>query len=151
MSTTEREFEPRVTAFVCTWCTYAGADLAGTSRLKYAPNVRVVRVPCTGRVDPLFVLKAFERGADGVLISGCHPGDCHYAEGNYYARRRWTVFRDLLLYLGIEPERLQFSWVSAAEGAKWADLINDLTAKLRALGPFQGYRALMAASQGTSE
>jgi len=148
MTTPDSSFEPRLVAFVCTWCTYAGADLAGTSRLKYAPNVRVVRVPCSGRVDPLFVLKAFERGADGVLVSGCHPGDCHYAEGNYYARRRWTIFRDLLLFMGIEPERLQFSWVSAAEGAKWADLINGVTAKLRTLGPFQGYRALAEASQG---
>jgi coenzyme F420-reducing hydrogenase delta subunit len=148
VSQPESPFEPRITAFVCTWCTYAGADLAGTSRLKYAPNVRVVRVPCTGRVDPLFVIKAFERGADGVLISGCHPGDCHYTAGNYYARRRWIIFRDLLLYLGIEPERLQFSWVSAAEGAKWAELVDDVTTKLRTLGPFQGYRELVGASQG---
>jgi len=150
MSAAEKEFEPRITAFVCNWCTYAGADLAGTSRLKYASNVRVIRVPCSGRVDPLFVVKAFERGADGVLVSGCHPGDCHYAEGNYYARRRWTIFRELLLLLGIEPERLQFSWVSAAEGAKWAGLIDDLTAKLRAVGPFRGYRELTEASQGPS-
>jgi len=148
VSQPESTFEPRITAFVCTWCTYAGADLAGTSRLKYASNVRVIRVPCTGRVDPLFIIKAFERGADGVLISGCHPGDCHYTAGNYYARRRWIVFRDLLLYLGIEPERLQFSWVSAAEGGKWADLVNDVTTRLRTLGPFEGYRALIGASQG---
>jgi len=148
MATTEKEFEPRIVAFVCNWCTYAGADLAGTSRLKYASNVRVIRVPCSGRVDPNFVIKAFERGADGVLVSGCHPGDCHYAEGNYYARRRWTIFRELLDLLGIEPERLQFSWVSAAEGAKWAELINDLTAKLRQVGPFTGYRELAEASRG---
>ena len=146
----DSRFEPRIVAFVCNWCTYAGADLAGTSRLKYASNVRAVRVPCTGRVDPLFVIKAFERGADGVLVSGCHPGDCHYAEGNYYARRRFTVLRDLLLFLGIEPERLQFSWVSAAEGAKWADLIDELTATLRAIGPFEGYRELAEASEGSS-
>ena len=150
MSTTEKDFEPRIVAFVCNWCTYAGADLAGTSRLKYASNVRAIRVPCSGRVDPLFVLKAFERGADGVLVSGCHPGDCHYAEGNYYARRRWTLFRDLAQFLGIEPERLQFSWVSAAEGAKWADLINSLTESLRGLGPFKGYRQLAEASHGPS-
>jgi coenzyme F420-reducing hydrogenase delta subunit len=142
------EFEPRIVAFVCTWCTYAGADLAGTSRLKYASNVRVIRVPCSGRIDPLFIIKAFERGADGVLVSGCHPGDCHYAEGNYYARRRFAVFRDLLGFLGIEPERVQFSWISAAEGAKWADTITNLTAQIRALGPFQGYRSLVEASQG---
>ncbi|MFW6107463.1 MAG: hydrogenase iron-sulfur subunit [bacterium] len=144
----QETFEPRIVAFVCNWCTYAGADLAGTSRLKYASNVRVFRVPCSGRIDPLFIVKAFERGADGVLVSGCHPGDCHYAEGNYYARRRFTILRDLLLFLGVEPERVQFSWVSAAEGAKWADLVNELTAKLRAVGPFQGYRALDEASQG---
>ena len=149
MSASDQEFEPRIVAFVCNWCTYAGADLAGTSRLKYASNVRVVRVPCSGRVDPLLIVKAFERGADAVLVSGCHPGDCHYAEGNYYARRRFTIFRDLLLFVGIEPERVQFSWVSAAEGAKWADLIDDLTAKVRAIGPFAGYRALVEAAQGT--
>ena len=148
MSATDTDFQPRIVAFVCNWCTYAGADLAGTSRLKYAANVRVVRVPCSGRVDPLYVVKAFERGADGVLVSGCHPGDCHYAEGNYYARRRWTVFRELMFYLGIEPERLQFSWVSAAEGAKWADLINGLTEQLRSIGPFTGYRDLIEASKG---
>ena len=142
------EFEPRIVAFVCTWCTYAGADLAGTSRLKYASNVRVIRVPCSGRIDPLYIIKAFERGADGVLVSGCHPGDCHYAEGNYYARRRFTIFRDLLLFLGVEPERIQFSWISAAEGAKWADTIDTLTAQIRALGPFQGYHALIEAAKG---
>lgn len=141
-------FEPRIVAFVCNWCTYAGADLAGTSRLKYASNVRVFRVPCSGRIDPLFIVKAFERGADAVLVSGCHPGDCHYAEGNYYARRRFTILRDLLLFLGIEPERIQFSWISAAEGAKWAEVINSLTAQIRELGPFEGYRELVQASQG---
>jgi len=150
MSATDTEFQPRIVAFVCNWCTYAGADLAGTSRLKYAANVRVVRVPCSGRVDPLYVVKAFERGADGVLVSGCHPGDCHYAEGNYYARRRWTIFRELMFYLGIEQDRLQFSWVSAAEGGKWADLINDLTSKLKSLGPFTGYQQLIEASKGTA-
>jgi coenzyme F420-reducing hydrogenase delta subunit len=129
-------FEPRIVAFVCNWCTYAGADLAGTSRLQYAPNVRVVKLPCTGRINPLFVLKAFEGGADAVLVSGCHPGDCHYTSGNYHARRRWTLFRDLLDLTGIDPRRLHFSWVSAAEGQKFADLINDITAKVREAGPF---------------
>ena len=147
-ATSHDEFEPRIVAFVCTWCTYAGADLAGTSRLKYASNVRVIRVPCSGRIDPLYIIKAFERGADGVLVSGCHPGDCHYAEGNYYARRRFTIFRDLLLFLGVEPERIQFSWISAAEGAKWADTIDTLTAQIRALGPFEGYHALIEAAKG---
>ncbi len=139
-STTEAaagEWEPRIVAFVCNWCTYAGADLAGTSRLQYEPNVRIVKLPCTGRIDPLFILKAFEGGADGVLVSGCHPGDCHYTSGNYHARRRWTLFRQLLDFTGIAPERLFFSWVSAAEGQKFADLINELTAKIRDAGPFE--------------
>ena len=137
-------FEPRIIAFVCNWCTYAGADLAGTSRLQYASNVRIVRLPCTGRIDPIFILKAFERGADGVLVSGCHPGDCHYTAGNFYARRRWAVFRDLLEFIGIPLDRVQFSWISAAEGGKWADTINDVTAKVRALGPFHGYQTISA-------
>jgi len=130
-------FEPRITAFVCNWCTYAGADLAGTSRLQYAPNLRIIKLPCTGRIDPLFVLKAFENGADAVLVSGCHPGDCHYTSGNYHARRRWTMFRKLLAMTGIGDDRLFFSWVSAAEGQKFADLVNDVTAKVRQAGPFR--------------
>jgi F420-non-reducing hydrogenase iron-sulfur subunit len=130
------EFEPRIVAFVCNWCTYAGADLAGTSRLQYPANVRLVKLPCTGRIDPLFVLKAFEGGADGVLVSGCHPGDCHYTSGNYHARRRWTVLRDLLGLTGIDDTRLVFSWVSAAEGQKFATLIRELTAQVKAAGPF---------------
>ena len=138
-------FEPKITAFVCNWCTYAGADLAGTSRLKYAPNVRVIKVTCTGRIDPLFLLKAFEQGSDAVLVSGCHPGDCHYTSGNYHARRRWTVFRKLLEFSGIDIRRVQFSWVSAAEGKKWADLINDFTEEVRALGPFEDYKRLCKA------
>jgi len=130
-------FQPRIVAFVCNWCTYAGADLAGTSRLPYAPNVRIVKLPCTGRIDPLFILKAFEGGADAVLVSGCHPGDCHYTSGNYHARRRWALFRRLLDFTGIDDRRLYFSWVSAAEGRKFADLINDVTEKVRAAGPFE--------------
>ena len=130
-------FEPRIVAFVCNWCTYAGADLAGTSRLAYAPNVRIVKLPCTGRIDPLFILKAFEGGADAVLVSGCHPGDCHYTSGNYHARRRWAIFRRLLSFAGIDERRLHFSWVSAAEGQKFADLIKDVTEKVRAAGPFE--------------
>jgi F420-non-reducing hydrogenase iron-sulfur subunit len=129
-------FEPRIVAFVCTWCTYAGADLAGTARMAYAPNVRIVKLPCTGRIDPLFVLKAFEGGADAVLVSGCHPGDCHYTSGNFHARRRWALFRRLLSFTGIDERRLFFSWVSAAEGRKFADLINDITEKVREVGPF---------------
>lgn len=129
-------FEPRIVAFVCNWCTYAGADLAGTSRMEYPSPVRLVKLPCTGRIDPLFVLKAFEGGADGVLVSGCHPGDCHYTSGNYHARRRWAVFRELLDLAGIDERRLVFSWVSAAEGRKFATLIRELTDQVRAAGPF---------------
>jgi coenzyme F420-reducing hydrogenase delta subunit len=131
------DFEPRIVAFVCNWCTYAGADLAGTSRMQYAPNVRIIKLPCTGRIDPAFILKAFEGGADAVLVSGCHPGDCHYTSGNYHARRRWAVFHKLLDFTGIDPGRLYFSWVSAAEGRKFADLINQITQSVRALGPFE--------------
>jgi coenzyme F420-reducing hydrogenase delta subunit len=131
-------FEPRIVAFVCNWCTYAGADLAGTSRLSYAPNVRIIKLPCTGRIDPVLVLKAFEGGADAVLVSGCHPGDCHYTSGNYHARRRWSIFRRLLEFTGIDARRLHFSWVSAAEGQKFADLINDVTNQVRQAGPFDG-------------
>ena len=142
----EAVFQPKIIAFVCNWCTYAGADLAGTSRLKYDANIRVLRLPCTGRIDPLFILKAFERGADGVLVSGCHPGDCHYNTGNYHARRRWTLFRELLEFVGIDLQRLQFAWISAAEGAKWADVVNAMVAHVRELGPFEGYHAMLAQS-----
>jgi F420-non-reducing hydrogenase iron-sulfur subunit len=138
----EPGFEPRLTAFVCNWCTYTGADLAGTSRIQMAPNVRIVRLPCTGRIDPLFILKAFERGADGVIVSGCHPADCHYSTGNYHARRRFTVARELLTFLGVDAERLTFSWVSASEGAKWADVVNGATERARQAGPFANYQAL---------
>ncbi len=136
-------FEPKIVAFVCTYCTYAGADLAGTSRLKYAPNVRIVRLPCTGRISPMFILKALQKGADGVLVSGCHPGDCHFTHGNYHARRRWMVFRALLDFTGIPPERVIFSWISAAEGSKFADLINSVTEDIRKLGPFDQYQELI--------
>ncbi|MDD4888992.1 MAG: hydrogenase iron-sulfur subunit [Phycisphaerae bacterium] len=129
-------FEPRITAFVCTWCTYAGADLAGTSRLAYPPNVRIVKLPCTGRINPLFILKAFEGGADAVLVSGCHPGDCHYTSGNYHARRRWAMFRKLMDLAGIGEDRLFFSWISAAEGGKFASLIGQVTEQARSAGPF---------------
>jgi F420-non-reducing hydrogenase iron-sulfur subunit len=142
MASEAPQFEPRIVAFVCNWCTYTGADLAGTSRLQMAPNVRVVRLPCTGRIDPLFVLKAFERGADGVIVSGCHPADCHYTAGNYHARRRFAIFRDLLDFMGVDVRRITFSWVSASEGAKWRDVVNDTTARVRELGPFAEYQAL---------
>jgi coenzyme F420-reducing hydrogenase delta subunit len=135
----EKEFAPKITAFVCNWCTYAGADLAGTTRLKYPASVRVIRVPCSGRIDPLFIVKAFEKGADAVLVSGCHPGDCHYISGNYYARRRWTVFKKYLEFLGLSPDRVFFTWVSASEARKWADLITDITERVRRVGPLRSF------------
>jgi coenzyme F420-reducing hydrogenase delta subunit len=140
------DFEPRITAFVCNWCTYTGADLAGTSRLHMASNVRIIRLPCTGRIDHMFIVKAFERGADGVIVSGCHPADCHYTAGNYHARRRFGVFRELLSFLGIDPRRVTFSWVSASEGGKWADVVNDTVARVRAMGPFDSYHGLVGAA-----
>ena len=141
-STAADGFEPQLTAFVCNWCTYTGADLAGTSRLQMAPNVRIIRLPCTGRIDPLFIIKAFERGADGVIVSGCHPADCHYNAGNYHARRRFALVRELAEFVGIDPRRITFSWVSASEGNKWRDVVNKATAAARELGPFNEYREL---------
>jgi F420-non-reducing hydrogenase iron-sulfur subunit len=132
---TGREWEPKLLGFLCRWCSYAGADLAGTSRRKYPANIRVVRVPCSGRVDPLFILKALRLGADGVLVSGCHPGDCHYQTGNYFARRRLAIAKRFLEYLGVEPERLQVSWVSASEGGKFADVVSEMTEQVGKLGP----------------
>jgi len=138
--TDSKQFEPKVVAFVCNWCTYTGADLAGTSRLKQLPNARLIRVPCTGRIDPVFVIKAFENGADGVLISGCHPGDCHYNAGNFHARRRWIMFKNLMDFVGIDSTRLHFSWVSASEGKKWVDIINGVINTVREQGPFMSYK-----------
>jgi len=129
------EYQPKVIGFLCNWCSYAGADMAGTSRMDYPQNIRIIRVPCSGRVDPLFVLKCFQRGADGVLVSGCHPGDCHYTEGNYHTRRRFVLLREFLDYLGIAKERLRVEWVSASEGQRFADLVSDFTAELTRLGP----------------
>jgi len=136
------QFEPKIVAFVCNWCTYAGADLAGTSRAKYATNVRIIRFPCTGRIDFMLLMKAFQNGSDGIIISGCHPNDCHYTSGNFHARRRWMVFRSLIEFMGFDTERITFSWVSAAEGAKWADLVNEVTTKVRELGPFTEFKNL---------
>lgn len=144
------KFEPKIAAFVCTWCTYTGADLAGTSRLKYAPNVRVLRFPCTGRIDFSFIMKAFENGADGVLISGCHPNDCHYNAGNFHARRRFAVLRKLLDFTGIDPARVRFSWVSAAEGGKWRDVVNQVTEEFRHLGPYSEFHQMMHRSYAFS-
>ena len=131
------EFEPKIVGFLCNWCSYAGADLAGTSRVKYAPNVRVIRVMCSGRIEPTFVLKAFKEGADGVLVCGCHIGDCHYIEGNYKAARRIPLLKKMLSQFGIEEERLRLEWVSAAEGDKFASIVNDMTKKVKELGPFR--------------
>jgi F420-non-reducing hydrogenase iron-sulfur subunit len=128
-------FEPRIVAFFCNWCTYLAADLAGTSRIKYAPNVRVVRVMCSGRIDPQFVLDAFAKGADGVLIGGCHPGDCHYESGNYKALRRVHLLRPVLRAMGIEDERFRLEWISASEAEPLRIAVNDMVEKVRALGP----------------
>ncbi len=133
-----REWQPSILAILCNWCSYAGADLAGSTRLQYPETVRIVRVPCSGRTDPMFVLKGFQRGFDGVMVLGCHPGDCHYAKGNYYARRRIALTQDLLKSLGIEPERFHFEWVSASEGNRFAELIRDFSGQIKQLGPFDG-------------
>ena len=136
------EFKPNIVAFVCNWCTYAGADLTGTSRMKYAANVKIIRFPCTGRIDFMLLMKAFDNGADGIIVSGCHPNDCHYSTGNFHARRRWMVFRNLLDFTGIDLDRVQFSWVSAAEGAKWAEVVNTTVEKIRQLGPYENYKKI---------
>jgi coenzyme F420-reducing hydrogenase delta subunit len=127
-------YEPRIVGFLCNWCSYAGADLAGTSRLKVPANLRVVRVPCSGRINPLFIFKALEEGADGVMVSGCHPGDCHYISGNRYAKRKLAVIRRLLEWVGVEPERIHFTWLSASEGARYSVEVTEFVDKVRALG-----------------
>ena len=134
------KFEPKVVAFVCNWCTYAGADLTGTSRIKYAPNVKIIRFPCTGRIDFMLLMKALANGADGIIVSGCHPNDCHYTSGNFHARRRWMVYKSMLEFMGIDTHRIVFSWVSAAEGAKWAEVVNTSVEQFRQLGPYEAYK-----------
>ena len=133
----DTQFEPKIVGFFCTWCTYTAADLAGVSRLKYSPAVRIVRTMCSGRVDPQLVLYAFRKGADGVLIGGCHPGDCHYLEGNYKTLRRVTLLKRLLPQLGIDPRRLRLEWISASEGEKLQRVVNEFTEQIRALGPLR--------------
>jgi coenzyme F420-reducing hydrogenase delta subunit len=128
-------WEPQIVAFLCNWCSYAGADLAGVSRLQYPPNVRVIRVPCSGRIHPLYLVRALQNGADGVLVSGCHPGDCHYISGNLYARRKFALLKRLLDCIGLEPDRVQFAWVSAAEGVRFAELLTKVIESVRRLGP----------------
>ena len=131
--------EPKIVGFLCNWCSYRAADLAGTARRKYAPNVRIIRVMCSGRVDPSFVMKAFSLGADGVLIAGCHPGECHYLEQNYKTMRRFHMLRHTLRHLGVEDERVRLVWASAAEGHKFAEAVDEMTEDLRRLGPLAWY------------
>ena len=129
------EYQPQVVGFLCNWCSYAGADMAGTSRICYPTNIRVIRVPCSGRIDPLLIVKSFQMGADGVLVAGCHPSDCHYTEGNYYARRRFALLRPFLDYLGIEKGRFRVEWVSASEGKRFSQVVSSFTEEVRRLGP----------------
>jgi len=135
--------EPRIVAFLCHWCSYTGADLAGTARIKYAPNVHIVRIMCSGRIEPQFLLKAFREGADGVLVCGCHPGDCHYHEGNYKCLRRFLMLQQMLGAYGIEQGRLRLEWVSASEGDRFAKLADEFTEQIRALGPLGGRAAFV--------
>ena len=129
------DFEPRIIGFFCNWCTYAGADLAGTSRIQYPPNIRVIRLMCSGALDPVYVIKALLEGADGILIGGCHPGDCHYQSGNYKARRRVAILQSILKQMGFEPERVWLRWISASEGRYFADTVTEMVGKLKELGP----------------
>ncbi len=129
------DFEPIIVAFLCNWCTYTGADLAGTSRIQYPPNVRIIRLMCSGAVDPVYVLKALLDGADGVLIGGCWPGDCHYQTGNYKARRRVAILKETLKQMGLEEDRLWLRWISASEGQLFADTVTEMTAAIKKMGP----------------
>ncbi len=128
-------FRPTIISFLCNWCSYTGADLAGTSRMKYASNIRVIRVMCSGRIDPTFVLKALREGADGVLICGCHPGDCHYHEGNYKCLRRFHLLQKYIEQMGIHKDRIRLEWVSASEGKRFAEVVNSMTDTIKKLGP----------------
>jgi len=130
------EFEPKIIGFLCNWCSYAGADLAGVSRIQYPPNIRIIRVMCSGRIDPTFILEAFKDGADGVLVAGCHlPSDCHYISGNFKALRRVTLLKKVLSDFGIEPERVRLEWVSASEGDRFAAIVRDMVEEIKKLGP----------------
>lgn len=133
--TSTNGFEPRIVAFLCNWCTYTGADLAGTSRLQYPPNIRIIRTMCSGAVDPVYVLKPILEGVDGVLIGGCHPGDCHYQSGNYKTRRRYVALREILKSTGFEEERVWLRWISASEGQRFAETVTDMVASIKELGP----------------
>jgi len=127
--------QPRIVGFLCKWCSYAGADLTGTSRKKYPANLTILKVPCSGRIDPLFIMKGLQMGFDGVMVSGCHPGDCHYQTGNYRARRRLALIKKFLEYMGVPEERVQASWVSASEGGKFAQVVADVVENVKAVGP----------------
>lgn len=135
-----KEYEPKILVFACNWCTYAGADLAGTSRLQYPPNVRVLRVPCSCRVNPQFVIRAFQRGIDGVLVAGCHPGDCHYTTGNYYTRRRFMLITRMMDYMGLDSRRFHTRWISGAEGPKFQQVVTDMINEVKAIGPNEKWR-----------
>jgi F420-non-reducing hydrogenase iron-sulfur subunit len=129
-------FEPKIIGFLCNWCSYAGADLAGVSRIQYPPNIRIIRVMCSGRIDPAFIFEALKDGADGVLVAGCHlPSDCHYISGNFKALRRITLLKETLKEFGIEPERVRLEWVSASEGDKFATIVRDMVQDLKKIGP----------------
>lgn len=143
--------ELRIVGFLCNWCSYGGADTAGVGRFAQPTDLRIIKLPCTGRVNPLFVVRAFLNGADGVLVSGCHPGDCHYTAGNYYARRRLEVLRELLDVMGINPERFHYTWVSASEGQKWKQVVSDLTARIHDLGPAASFSRCPAVTSGAGE
>jgi len=134
-TTSDKKWEPKIVAFLCNWCSYAGADLAGVSRFQYPPNIRIIRLPCSGRVSANMILDALRSGADGVLVSGCHPGDCHYISGNLFARRRFALLNNLLEFVGIEPGRVNFSWVSASEGEQFAEVVKEVTDTVKKLGP----------------
>lgn len=149
-SDNQTNFEPKIVAFLCNWCSYAGADLAGVSRFQYPPNIRVIRVPCSGRINSLYIIKALQSGIDGVLVSGCHPGDCHYISGNFFARRKFALLKKFIDYIGIEPERVQFSWVSAAEGARFAQIIKKVTDDIKRLGPLTYFKKLNSSTERTS-
>ncbi len=131
----EKDWEPKIIAFLCNWCSYAGADLAGVSRYQYPPSIRIIRVPCSGRVSPNMILDALKNGADGVLVSGCHPGDCHYISGNLYARRRFSLLKRFLEFIGIESDRVNFTWISASEGEQFAKVVSEITERVKRLGP----------------
>lgn len=141
------DFEPKILGIACNWCTYTGADLAGTTRLKYPQNVRTVRVMCSSRINPSFIIRAFQLGADGVLVGGCHPGDCHYGTGNLYARRKLAVTRQILEFAGMDPKRFRVEWISASEGNKYAEVVEEFTGDLKTLGPQNTFRIKKGGSE----